>query len=69
MATPASADSTKPHRSKQPLSEEELRKMHAYWRGKLPIRRANMTYDRSMVQFCDRGAKSVCPSGRSHTDE
>ena len=33
MATPASADSTKPHKSKQPLSEEEQRKMHAYWRA------------------------------------
>src|SRR6201981_1237965 len=33
MASPASAGSTKPHQSKQPLSEEELRKMHAYWRA------------------------------------
>src|ERR1700674_3879987 len=33
MATAASAGSTKPYESKQPLSEEELRKMHAYWRA------------------------------------
>ncbi|MGC2814113.1 MAG: phosphoketolase family protein, partial [Candidatus Acidiferrum sp.] len=33
MASPASAGSTKPHQSKQPLAEEELRKMHAYWRA------------------------------------
>ena len=33
MATPASAGSTKAYESKQPLSEEELRKMHAYWRA------------------------------------
>ncbi|HET8921803.1 MAG TPA: phosphoketolase family protein [Candidatus Acidoferrum sp.] len=33
MASPASAGPTKPHESKQPLSEEELRKMHAYWRA------------------------------------
>src|SRR5258706_3909036 len=33
MATPASAGSAKPYESKRPLSEEELRKMHAYWRA------------------------------------
>src|SRR6266566_972608 len=33
MATPASAGSAKPYESKQPLSEEELRKLHAYWRA------------------------------------
>src|SRR5258708_38349788 len=33
MASPASAGSAKPHESKRPLSEEELRKMHAYWRA------------------------------------
>jgi xylulose-5-phosphate/fructose-6-phosphate phosphoketolase len=33
MATPASTGSTKAHESKQPLSEEELRKIHAYWRA------------------------------------
>jgi xylulose-5-phosphate/fructose-6-phosphate phosphoketolase len=29
----ATVSSAKPHQSKQPLSEEELRKMHAYWRA------------------------------------
>jgi xylulose-5-phosphate/fructose-6-phosphate phosphoketolase len=33
MASPASTGSAKLHESKQPLSEEELRKMHAYWRA------------------------------------
>src|SRR6266852_4296138 len=33
MATPASTGSTRLYESKQPLSEEELRKMHAYWRA------------------------------------
>jgi xylulose-5-phosphate/fructose-6-phosphate phosphoketolase len=33
MATTAPAGSTKPSESKQPLSKEELRKMHAYWRA------------------------------------
>src|ERR1700693_1298174 len=33
MATAASAGSAKPHESNEPLSEEELRKMHAYWRA------------------------------------
>jgi xylulose-5-phosphate/fructose-6-phosphate phosphoketolase len=33
MASPASTSSAKFHESKQPLSEEELRKMHAYWRA------------------------------------
>jgi xylulose-5-phosphate/fructose-6-phosphate phosphoketolase len=33
MASPASIGSARPHESKQPLSEEELRKMHAYWRA------------------------------------
>src|SRR5438045_3640978 len=33
MATPAAAGSAKPYESKQPLSEEELRKVHAYWRA------------------------------------
>ena len=29
----ATVSSAKPHESKQPLSEGELRKMHAYWRA------------------------------------
>ena len=33
MASPASIGSARPHESKQPLAEEELRKMHAYWRA------------------------------------
>src|SRR6266704_4563207 len=33
MATAASPGSAKPYESKQPLSEEELRRMHAYWRA------------------------------------
>src|SRR6266513_1764710 len=33
MATAASAGSTMPHESDEPLSTEELRKMHAYWRA------------------------------------
>jgi xylulose-5-phosphate/fructose-6-phosphate phosphoketolase len=33
MATAASAGSAKPHESNEPLSTEELRKMHAYWRA------------------------------------
>jgi xylulose-5-phosphate/fructose-6-phosphate phosphoketolase len=33
MATTAPAGSTKPSESKQPLSKDELRKMHAYWRA------------------------------------
>jgi len=33
MASPASTGSTRLYESKQPLSEEELRKMHAYWRA------------------------------------
>ncbi len=33
MASPASTGSARLHESKQPLSEEELRKMHSYWRA------------------------------------
>src|SRR6266446_10649778 len=33
MASPSLTGSTKPQESKQPLSQEELRKMHAYWRA------------------------------------
>jgi len=33
MASPASTGSARLYESKQPLSEEELRKMHAYWRA------------------------------------
>jgi xylulose-5-phosphate/fructose-6-phosphate phosphoketolase len=33
MATPVSAGAAKPLESKQPLSHEELRKIHAYWRA------------------------------------
>src|SRR5213080_2586639 len=33
MASVAPTGSSKPYESKQPLSEEELRKMHAYWRA------------------------------------
>src|ERR1700680_248920 len=33
MASPAPTGSAKVCESKQPLSEEELRKMHAYWRA------------------------------------
>jgi len=33
MASPATIGSARPHKSKQPLAEEELRKMHAYWRA------------------------------------
>src|SRR5216683_3196994 len=33
MASPASTGSARLHESKQPLSDEELRKMHAYWRA------------------------------------
>jgi xylulose-5-phosphate/fructose-6-phosphate phosphoketolase len=33
MASPTLTGSTKPQDSKQPLSQEELRKMHAYWRA------------------------------------
>ena len=33
MASPATTGSTKPYESQQPLSQEELRKMHAYWRA------------------------------------
>src|SRR2546425_2589993 len=33
MASPASIGSARLHESKQPLAEEELRKMHAYWRA------------------------------------
>src|SRR5260370_10693497 len=33
MAAPASTGSPRRHESKQHLSEEELRKMHAYWRA------------------------------------
>jgi xylulose-5-phosphate/fructose-6-phosphate phosphoketolase len=33
MASAASAGSAKPYESNQPLSAEELRKMHAYWRA------------------------------------
>jgi xylulose-5-phosphate/fructose-6-phosphate phosphoketolase len=33
MASAAAAGSAKPYESNRPLSEEELRKMHAYWRA------------------------------------
>jgi len=33
MASATVTGSAKPHESKRPLSEEEIRKMHAYWRG------------------------------------
>jgi xylulose-5-phosphate/fructose-6-phosphate phosphoketolase len=33
MASATITGSAKPHESKRPLSEEELRKMHAYWRA------------------------------------
>ena len=33
MASPAPTGSARLHESKQPLSKEELRKMHAYWRA------------------------------------
>lgn len=33
MATAASAGSARPLRASEPLSAEELRKMHAYWRA------------------------------------
>src|SRR5260221_776635 len=33
MASATVTGSAKPHESKRPLSEEELRKMHAYWRA------------------------------------
>ncbi|MCU1242018.1 MAG: phosphoketolase [Candidatus Acidoferrum typicum] len=33
MASPTLTGSAKSHESKRPLSEEELRKMHAYWRA------------------------------------
>jgi xylulose-5-phosphate/fructose-6-phosphate phosphoketolase len=33
MASPASTGSARVHESKRPLAEEELRKMHAYWRA------------------------------------
>src|SRR5246500_5403055 len=33
MATPVSAGAAKPLESKQPLSQEEVRKIHAYWRA------------------------------------
>jgi xylulose-5-phosphate/fructose-6-phosphate phosphoketolase len=33
MASAASTGAAKPYESKRPLSEEELRKMHAYWRA------------------------------------
>ena len=33
MASPVSAGPTKPMESKQPLSQQELQKMHAYWRA------------------------------------
>src|SRR5256712_13058641 len=33
MASAAPTGSARPHESKQPLAEEELRKMHAYWRA------------------------------------
>jgi xylulose-5-phosphate/fructose-6-phosphate phosphoketolase len=33
MASPTLTGSAKPHASTQPLSQEELRKMHAYWRA------------------------------------
>src|SRR5437762_11219925 len=33
MATPAPVGSAKSSESQQPLSREELRKMHAYWRA------------------------------------
>ncbi len=33
MASPVSIGSARPHESRQPLAEEELRKMHAYWRA------------------------------------
>jgi xylulose-5-phosphate/fructose-6-phosphate phosphoketolase len=33
MASAASSGSAKPYELKQPLSEEEVRKMHAYWRA------------------------------------
>jgi xylulose-5-phosphate/fructose-6-phosphate phosphoketolase len=33
MASPASTGSARLHESKRPLAEEELRKMHAYWRA------------------------------------
>jgi len=33
MASPASTGSARLHESKRPLPEEELRKMHAYWRA------------------------------------
>src|SRR5215467_5404533 len=33
MASPASQGAAKPIESKQPLSHEELRQMHAYWRA------------------------------------
>ena len=33
MASPTLTGSTRPQESKQPLSQEELRKMHAYWRA------------------------------------
>jgi len=33
MASVAPTGSSKPYESRRPLSEEELRKMHAYWRA------------------------------------
>src|ERR1700682_6380132 len=33
MASAASTGAAKPYESKRPLSEEQLRKMHAYWRA------------------------------------
>src|SRR5262249_37769730 len=33
MASPSTASSASPAQSKQPLSPEELRKVHAYWRA------------------------------------
>src|SRR5690349_24081054 len=33
MATAAPTGAAKPHESGQPLSKEELRRMHAYWRA------------------------------------
>src|ERR1700674_865161 len=33
MASAAPTGSTKPYDSKRPLSEQELRRMHAYWRA------------------------------------
>jgi len=51
MASPTLTGSSKPQHSKQALSQEELRKMHAYWRAaKLSLGWPNLSLCQSLLQ-------------------